>query len=315
MDILMSSSTRFTEQPRWASWWLLAAGIYNLVWGTLTIIWPNLLFDLTGAERINYPEIWQCVGMIVGVYGIGYLIAAFDSRTHWPIVLVGLLGKIFGPIGFASTLMRGTFPPLFGLTILTNDLIWWVPFTMILIDAVRHRYGGLTGTALRQRFAKESTIDAPPDVVFEFHNSRDALTLLIPPWETMNVVESSGSLLPGSRVVLRGGMGPIPLEWIAIHTEFDRPHLFADRQESGPFAYWYHRHRFFDAGQGATVLRDEVEYALPLGLIGLWAGGWFIRRKLDAMFAYRHQTTRQLIESGKWKSESYPKSSMQPVDV
>ena len=114
----MSASTRFTEQPRWASWWLLAAGIYNLVWGTLTIVWPNLLFDLTGAERLNYPEIWQCVGMIVGVYGIGYLIAAFDSRTHWPIVLVGLLGKIFGPIGFAAALMRGTFPPLFGASAL-----------------------------------------------------------------------------------------------------------------------------------------------------------------------------------------------------
>ena len=309
----MSASTRFTEQPRWASWWLLAAGIYNLVWGTLPIVWPNLLFDLTGAERLNYPEIWQCVGMIVGVYGIGYLIAAFDSRTHWPIVLVGLLGKIFGPIGFAAALMRGTFPPLFGLTILTNDLIWWVPFTMILLDAVRQRYGGLTGTALRQRFAKETIINAPPEIVFEFHKSRDALTLLIPPWENMKVIESSGSLLPGSRVVLRGGLGPLPLQWIAIHTEFDPPHLFADRQESGPFAYWYHRHRFFEDGQGGTVLMDDVEYALPLGLLGLWAGGWFIRRKLDAMFVYRHETTRQLIESGEWTSEP-PANASEPVE-
>ena len=309
----MSASTRFTEQPRWASWWLLAAGIYNLVWGTLTIVWPNLLFDLTGAERLNYPEIWQCVGMIVGVYGIGYLIAAFDSRTHWPIVLVGLLGKIFGPIGFAAALMRGTFPPLFGLTILTNDLIWWVPFTMILLDAVRQRYGGLTGTALRQRFAKETIINAPPEIVFEFHKSRDALTLLIPPWENMKVIESSGSLLPGSRVVLRGGLGPLPLQWSAIHTEFDPPHLFADRQESGPFAYWYHRHRFFEDGQGGTVLMDDVEYALPLGLLGLWAGGWFIRRKLDAMFVYRHETTRQLIESGEWTSEP-PANASEPVE-
>ena len=296
----MSSSIRTTKQPRWVRSSLLAAGVYNLIWGTLTIVWPHLLFDLTGAQRINYPEIWQCVGMIVGVYGIAYLIAASDSRTHWPVVLVGLLGKIFGPIGFASALMQGTFPPLFGLTILTNDLIWWVPFTMILLDAVRHRYGGLSGTALHQRFVKETVINAPPEVVFEFHNSPDALTLLIPPWENMEVVQSSGSLLPGSRVVLRGSMGLIPLQWVAIHTEFDPPHLFADRQESGPFAYWYHRHRFFDDGRGRTVLRDEVDYALPLGLIGLWAGGWFIRGKLDAMFAYRHTTTRQLIESGDW---------------
>lgn len=125
--------------PRWAMRWLLAAGLYNLIWGTVTIAFPHLLFDLTGIARINYPEIWQCVGMIVGMYGIGYLIAARDSRTHWPIVLVGLLGKVFGPMGFAVSLVRGTFPPLFGLTILTNDLIWWIPFVMILRDAAKHR--------------------------------------------------------------------------------------------------------------------------------------------------------------------------------
>jgi hypothetical protein len=125
--------------PRWANRWLLAAGLYNLVWGAVIIAFPNWLFDATGIERINYPEIWQCVGMIVGVYGIGYLIAAGDSRTHWPIVLVVLLGKILGPIGFTMALLRGTFPPLFGLTILTNDLLWWIPFVMILRDAAKHR--------------------------------------------------------------------------------------------------------------------------------------------------------------------------------
>lgn len=125
--------------PAWATWWLVAAGFYNLSWGAGTILFPHLQFDFSEIERINYPEVWQCVGMIVGAYGIGYLIAANDPRTHWPIVLVGLLGKVLGPIGFASALLEGTFPLRFGLTILTNDLIWWVPFTMILWDAANHR--------------------------------------------------------------------------------------------------------------------------------------------------------------------------------
>jgi ligand-binding SRPBCC domain-containing protein len=299
----MSVSSGGTASPLWASRWLWAAGIYNLAWGTLTIAWPHLLFDLTGAERINYPEIWQCVGMIVGVYGIGYLIAASDSRTHWPIVLVGLLGKVFGPIGFLVALLRGTFPPLFGLTILTNDLLWWIPFAMILLDAAKHqRMTEQSQGKSRQRFIKQTPINAPPDLVFRFHESPDALAHLIPPWENMKMVESAGSLRPGSRVVLRGSLGIIPIEWIAIHTEYDPPHLFADRQESGPFGYWYHRHRFLDDGQGGTILRDEVEYAVPLGVIGQWLGGWLVRRKLEAMFAYRHEKTRSLIESGEWTS-------------
>lgn len=291
-----------TSSPRWIKRWLWAAGIYNLAWGTLTIVWPDLLFDLTGAQRVNYPEIWQCVGMIVGVYGIGYAIAAGDSRTHWPIVLVGLLGKIFGPIGFLMALWKETFPPLFGLTILTNDLLWWIPFTLILLDALMNQRsrGKPSGNALQQ-FIKESRINARPDEVFRFHESPNALLHLIPPWENMKPIHSDASLRPGSQVVMGGHVGIVPLQWVAVHTEYEPPNLFADRQDSGPFAYWYHRHRFLDDGLGGTLLRDEVEYAVPLGLIGKLLGGWLVRSKLQKMFDYRHEKTRSLIESAEWK--------------
>ena len=111
---------------------LKLAGIYNILWGAIVIFFPNLMFDLAGMERLNYPEIWQCVGMIVGVYGLGYWIAATDPIKHFPIVLVGFLGKIFGPIGFTQALWTGRFTPIFGINIIFNDLIWWIPFFMIL---------------------------------------------------------------------------------------------------------------------------------------------------------------------------------------
>ena len=127
---------------------------------------------------------------------------------------------------------------------------------------------GLNGSCLvtPMLFVKESAIAAPPETVFRFHESPGALENLIPPWEKMKVVESSGSIKPGSRVVLQGTVGGvIPVRWVAVHTEYDPPHLFADRQESGPFAAWYHRHHILDDGQGGTILRDEVDYEPPLG--------------------------------------------------
>lgn len=126
-----------TVAPSWMSTVLLLGAAYNLLWGAFVIFFPNAIFDWLGAVRPNYPGIWQCVGMIVGVYGIGYACAATAPYTHWPIVLVGLLGKIFGPIGFLLSATRGEFPWAFGATILTNDLIWWVPFTLILRGAWR----------------------------------------------------------------------------------------------------------------------------------------------------------------------------------
>lgn len=147
------------------------------------------------------------------------------------------------------------------------------------------------------QYVRECLINAPPAVVFGFHESPDALQQLVPPWEKMRVVESAGSLKTGSRVVLAGRiLGLIPVRWVAIHTEYDPPHMFADVQQSGPFAWWYHRHLFLDNGRGGTILRDEIEYLLPLGKPGRFAGNWLVRRKLDAMFEFRHATTRRLTE-------------------
>ncbi len=138
------------QAPRWMSATLCVAGVYNLAWGLFSIAFPNALFRWAEMEPPRYPELWQCIGMIVGVYGIGYLAAARDPLRHWPITLVGLLGKIFGPIGFGIALLKGTLPPAFGMTILTNDLIWWVPFGMILWASFRELHRPLdTGNSAR----------------------------------------------------------------------------------------------------------------------------------------------------------------------
>ncbi|QEG21500.1 hypothetical protein MFFC18_13560 [Mariniblastus fucicola] len=116
---------------------LIAAGIYNLAFGVFAILFPSAMFRLIEMQQPKYLELWQCIGMIVGVYGVGYIIAAFDPVRHWPIVLVGLLGKLFGPIGMAWAVFRGTLPLEFGIANVTNDLVWLVPFAIVLVHARR----------------------------------------------------------------------------------------------------------------------------------------------------------------------------------
>lgn len=129
------------QAKRFAAPWmgrvLMAAGIYNLLFGAFAVFFPNLYFSLAGMEAPLYPQLWQCIGMIVGVYGIGYLVASTKPLTHWPIVLVGLLGKIFGPIGFVQAVATGAFSLAAGWMIVFNDLIWIVPFFLILRAAYR----------------------------------------------------------------------------------------------------------------------------------------------------------------------------------
>lgn len=125
------------EPPSWHRTVLISAAAYNLLWGMLVVLFPTLPFAWLGIEPPLYPAILQCLGMVIGESGFGYAIAAGDPRRHWPMVLVGLLGKIFGPIGFLWAALRGEFPWSFGVMILANDLMWWLPFGAILFAAVR----------------------------------------------------------------------------------------------------------------------------------------------------------------------------------
>lgn len=114
---------------------LLAAAIYNICWGSFVVLFPSAIFTWFSMPQPNYPMFWQCIGMIVGVYGVGYAAAALDPARHWPVVLVGFLGKILGPVGMVEALATGALPPLFALNCVFNDLIWWVPFFLILKHA------------------------------------------------------------------------------------------------------------------------------------------------------------------------------------
>jgi small multidrug resistance pump len=119
---------------------LRLAAIYNVLFGAICVLAPDWWFSIASLEPQRYPMLWQCIGMIVGVYGIGYWLAARDPARHWPIVLVGLLGKVLGPIGFLQAGLTDQLPWRCGWLIVTNDLIWWVPFASILLAARRaHR--------------------------------------------------------------------------------------------------------------------------------------------------------------------------------
>lgn len=117
---------------------LLLAAAYNILWGAWQVLFPEHLFALLGMPDNNYPMIWQGMGMIIGVYGLGYALAAFDYIRHWPIVAVGMLGKIFGPLGYVFGMLQGTAEPAFGYVLIFNDFIWWIPFGMMLYEAWTH---------------------------------------------------------------------------------------------------------------------------------------------------------------------------------
>jgi hypothetical protein len=112
-----------------------AAGIYNITWGLYSVADPQWLFRYAGMPPQNYPQIFACLGMVVGLYGIIYLEVARVPERGWLLAAVGLIGKVLGPIGLARLIWTGEWPLVTVILSVTNDLIWWIPFAIYLHDA------------------------------------------------------------------------------------------------------------------------------------------------------------------------------------
>lgn len=136
---------------------------------------------------------------------------------------------------------------------------------------------------------RRTSLPVPAHEAFAWHTRPGALERLAPPWERVEVVERHGGVENGGRTVLRIGVGPASVRWVAVHRDFEAGWQFADEQAEGPFAYWRHLHRFEPAATGACVAIDRVEYSPPLGALGAAVDRLVARPRVERMLAYRQR--------------------------
>jgi hypothetical protein len=143
------------------------------------------------------------------------------------------------------------------------------------------------------RFVRSVRLAASAAEAFGWHEREGAFERLAPPWEPPRVVERSGGIRDGDRVLLELGRGPLRLRWLAEHRGYEAGRRFRDVQVSGPFARWEHTHTFRPEGSHdeACTLEDAIDYELPAGVAGALVAGAAVRRRLESVFAYRQRTT------------------------
>jgi hypothetical protein len=110
------------------------AAAYNLALAAWTALRPLAFFEIFGMDPPRYPAVWSCLGMVVGVYGLGYAYAAWRLDRARPFIVLGLLGKVLGPLGWVATVQSGEWPLRTFTLILFNDLVWWLPFGLFLME-------------------------------------------------------------------------------------------------------------------------------------------------------------------------------------
>jgi ligand-binding SRPBCC domain-containing protein len=94
----------------------------------------------------------------------------------------------------------------------------------------------------------------------------------------------------------------IPLPWQTEIFKVNKPNSFSDRQLKGPYKIWEHTHSFIQMENGVLV-KDDVKYELPLGILGDIAHAVFVKKKVESIFKFREQALNRIF----LKLESKPK--------
>jgi hypothetical protein len=115
----------------------LLAALYHLGFGLWAGFLPHSFFSLFALAPPRHPVIWQCLGMVIGLYGFAYGYAALRLDRARPFIAIGLIGKILGPIAWVIMVVNGEWPIRTFTLILFNDLLWWLPFSLFLLEGTR----------------------------------------------------------------------------------------------------------------------------------------------------------------------------------
>ena len=143
---------------------------------------------------------------------------------------------------------------------------------------------------------REIVLPISIEEAWEFFSNPANLSDITPPEMGFDILsEPPAKMYAG--MIIRYNVKPmlgLPTLWVSEITHVNTPNFFVDEQKVGPYKLWHHQHRFKEV-PGGTRIEDEVNFALPMGRLGIFAYQLFVKKKLNQIFDYREYRLKQLF--------------------
>lgn len=144
---------------------------------------------------------------------------------------------------------------------------------------------------------REQQLNCTIDEAWKFFSSANNLSKITP--KEMNFIVrtklSDDAIYEG--MIIDYYVSPllnIKMSWQTKIIEVNDRKSFTDFQEKGPYKLWNHHHEFIENENG-VLMKDTVDYELPLGFLGEIAHVLLVKKKLKHIFDYRTQVLDKMF--------------------
>ena len=121
----------------WMTFVLYFAGVFNVLAGLGMFVFYHEGYELLNIPKPEHVLPVQVTGVLVALFGIGYLLVAVNPLGNRNILTLGFLAKgICGTTALVHVAV-GNYPWTFGLVVLLADIIYLPPFLIILLHLYR----------------------------------------------------------------------------------------------------------------------------------------------------------------------------------
>ncbi|KMQ60757.1 SRPBCC domain-containing protein [Chryseobacterium sp. BLS98] len=150
---------------------------------------------------------------------------------------------------------------------------------------------------MKHRLFREQQLNCDMATVWKFFSSANNLSEITP--KDMNFIVLTtmendeiyeGMLIDYYISPLFG----IKMKWQTEIIKVDFQKSFIDFQKKGPYKLWHHHHEFIPNENG-VLMKDTVDYELPMGFLGEIAHPVFVKKKLKHIFDYRYAVLKEMF--------------------
>jgi ligand-binding SRPBCC domain-containing protein len=133
---------------------------------------------------------------------------------------------------------------------------------------------------------------------WDFFSTPRNLSKITPEHMGFKIIYISGGDTTYAGQIIRYKVSILPMitvPWMTEITHVQKPLYFVDEQRFGPYSLWHHQHSFKEVDNGVEMT-DEVNYAIPLGILGRLAHWIFVGREVNRIFDHRYAVLEKYFD-------------------